>query len=399
MKNKFLVLLTLLLTFSMVLAACTPAAPTEEAPAEEPVVEEPAEEPAEEPTEEEIEEPAEEPVEEEAEEPTEEAEDEEAAPAGEVIEGFKAGMVTDVGGVDDRSFNETTWNGLQQASEDLGIDVMVLESQAQTDYATNLSQLIEQNYNLIVTVGFLLGEDTQAFALENPDTLFAIVDFDYEDPPENLKGVVFATDEAAFLAGYAAAAMTQTGVVGMFGGLEIPTVTIFMDGFAAGVAYYNEQNDANVVALGRDLFTGNFESTDDGRRIGEDLIAEGADIIMPVAGPVGLGTAAAAVDNEGVKIVGVDTDWCISAPEFCPVMLTSVVKKMDVAVYDITVAAATGAAENWSERYLGTLENDGVDIAPFHEYEDEIPEGLQDELDQIRQMIINGDIVVTDYYP
>ncbi len=395
MKNKFLVLLTLLLAFSMVLAACTPAAPTEEPAAEEPAVEEPVEEATEEP----VEEATEEPVEEETVEPTEEPTEEEAAPAGEVIEGFKAGMVTDVGGVDDRSFNETTWNGLRQAGEDLGIDVTVLESQAQTDYATNLSQLIEQNYNLIVTVGFLLGEDTQAFALENPDTLFAIVDFDYEDPPENLKGVVFATDEAAFLAGYAAAAMTQTGVVGMFGGLEIPTVTIFMDGFAAGVAYYNEQNDANVVVLGRDLFAGNFESTDDGRRIGEDLIAEGADIIMPVAGPVGLGTAAAAADNEGVKIVGVDTDWCISAPEFCPVMLTSVVKKMDVAVYDITVAAATGAAENWSERYLGTLENDGVDIAPFHEYEDDLPEGLLDELEQIRQMIISGEIVVTDYYP
>ncbi len=395
MKNKFLVLLTLLLAFSMVLAACTPAAPTEEPAAEEPAVEEPVEEATEEP----VEEATEEPVEEETEEPTEEPTEEEAAPAGEVIEGFKAGMVTDVGGVDDRSFNETTWNGLRQAGEDLGIDVTVLESQAQTDYATNLSQLIEQNYNLIVTVGFLLGEDTQAFALENPDTLFAIVDFDYEDPPENLKGVVFATDEAAFLAGYAAAAMTQTGVVGMFGGLEIPTVTIFMDGFAAGVAYYNEQNDANVVVLGRDLFAGNFESTDDGRRIGEDLIAEGADIIMPVAGPVGLGTAAAAADNEGVKIVGVDTDWFISAPEFCPVMLTSVVKKMDVAVYDITVAAATGAAENWSERYLGTLENDGVDIAPFHEYEDDLPEGLLDELEQIRQMIISGEIVVTDYYP
>src|SRR5690606_36513827 len=136
MKNKFLVLLTLLLAFSMVLAACTPAAPTEEPAAEEPAVEEPVEEATEEP----VEEATEEPVEEETEEPTEEPTEEEAAPAGEVIEGFKAGMVTDVGGVDDRSFSETTWNGLRQAGEDLGIDVTVLESQAQTDYATNRSE-------------------------------------------------------------------------------------------------------------------------------------------------------------------------------------------------------------------------------------------------------------------
>src|SRR5690606_30039744 len=251
----------------------------------------------------------EEPVAEETEEVAEETEEAEAPDAGD----FKAGMVTDTGGVDDRSFNETSWNGLLRAEEELGIQVTVLESQQQTDYATNLAQLIEQDYNIIITVGFLLGEDTAIFGADNPDTLFAIVDFAYDEPEDNVKGLIFATDEAAFLTGYAAAAMSQTGVVGMFGGLEIPTVTIFMVGFAAGVAYYNEQNDANVTVLGRDLFAGNFESTDDGRRIGEDLIAEGADIIMPVAGPVGLGTAAAAMDNPGVMIVGVDTDWCISA--------------------------------------------------------------------------------------
>lgn len=393
MKKKFLVLLTLLLALSMVVVACAPA--EEEPVEEEPVVEEPVEEPMEEPTEAPVEEPVEEPTEEPMEEETEEPVDEEAA------EGpFLVGMVTDVGGVDDRSFNETSWNGLQMAQDEIdAIEATVLESQAQTDYATNLSQLIQQDYNLIVTVGFLLGEDTQSFAQENPETLFAIVDFAYEDPPENLKGLIFDTDEAAFLAGYASAAMTETGTVGMFGGLEIPTVTIFMDGFAAGVNYYNEQNDANVNVLGRDLFAANFESTDDGRRIGEDLIAEGADIIMPVAGPVGLGTAAAAQDSEGVTIVGVDTDWCVSSPEFCSVVLTSVMKNMDVAVNDVAVNAYNGQTENWNEPYVGTLENEGVAIAPFHEYEDEVPEDLLATLDELRQMIIDGEIDVTSYYP
>lgn len=394
MKKNLLLLVTLLVALSMVVVACAPA--TEEPAAEEPVVEEPVEEEpvVEEPVEEEPVE-TEEPVEEEPVEETEEAAEEEPADAGD----FAAGMVTDVGGVDDRSFNETSWNGLQQAEDDLGIQVTVLESQQQTDYATNLSQLIEQGYDVIVTVGFLLGEDTATFAADNPDTLFAIVDFAYDEPEDNVKGLIFATDEAAFLAGYAAAAMSQTGVVGMFGGLEIPTVTIFMDGFAAGVAYYNEQNDANVTVLGRDLFAGNFESTDDGRRIGEDLIAEGADIIMPVAGPVGLGTAAAAMDNEGVMIVGVDTDWCVSAAEFCSVMLTSVVKNMDVAVFEAVEDAFNGETDNWSEPFLGTLDNGGVEMAPFNEFEDQVPEGLQAELDEIQQMIIDGEIVVTEYYP
>lgn len=321
-----------------------------------------------------------------------------AAPAEEGSD-FKVGMVTDTGGVDDRSFNEVSWSGLQQASDELGFEATVLESQQQTDYATNLSQLVDQDYDMIVTVGFLLGEDTLTFAQDNPDTLFAIVDFAYDEPTENLKGLIFDTDEAAFLAGYASAAMTQTGTVGMFGGLEIPTVTIFMDGFAAGVSYYNEQNGTDVQVIGRDLFAGNFESTDDGRRIGEDLISEGADIIMPVAGPVGLGTAAAVQDADGAMLVGVDTDWCVSSEEYCPVVLTSVMKNIDVAVHDVTVNAFNGDTEGWNEPYVGTLENDGVGIAPFHEFEDQVPEGLQGDLDNIRQMIIDGELDVESYYP
>ena len=126
-------------------------------------------------------------------------------------------------------------------------------------------------------------------------------------------GLTFATDQAAFLAGYLAAGMTETGTVGTFGGLEIPTVTIFMEAYAQGVAHYNEVHGTDVQVLGVDFFVGNFESTDDGRRAGESLMDEGADIIMPVAGPVGLGTAAV-VQERGGKLIGVDTDWTVSAP-------------------------------------------------------------------------------------
>ena len=328
--------------------------------------------------------------------PGEEMEEEEE----EAMGPFKAGMVTDVGGVDDKSFNAASWEGLQRAEENLeNAEVQVLESQQQTDYATNINQLLDQDTDLIVTVGFLLGEDTQTFAADNPETLFAIVDFAYEDPSENLKGITFSTDEAAFLAGYVAAGMTETGTVGMFGGIEIPTVTIFMDGYAAGVNYYNEVNEADVEALGRNLFVGNFESTEDGRNTGQTLIDEGADIIMPVAGPVGLGTAAVAQENEGVKVIWVDTDGCVSAPEYCDVFLTSVMKNMSNAVLDVAEKAYNGETEDWSVPYDGTLENNGVGIAPFNEYEDAVPDDLKTKVDELKQMIIDGELDITAYYP
>ncbi|MBN1955021.1 MAG: BMP family ABC transporter substrate-binding protein [Anaerolineae bacterium] len=304
--------------------------------------------------------------------------------------GFRAGMVTDVGGIDDKSFNATSWDGLEMAREELGIEVAYLESQQQTDYAANISQFVDQDYDMIVTVGFLLGDDTQTFAQQNPDIDFAIVDYSYEPTIENVLGLVFATDEAAFLAGYLAAGMTQTGKVGTFGGIEIPPVTIFMVGFQSGVEYYNQQHDTDVEVLGMDLFVGNFESTDDGRRAAEDLIAEGADIIMPVAGPVGLGTAAAVQENPGTMLIGVDTDWCVSAAEYCNVTLTSVLKNMDVAVLEAVRLSYEGTFEGGV--YVGTLENDGVGIAPFHEFEDDVSAELAAELEQIKADIIAGTI-------
>ncbi|RLC68152.1 MAG: BMP family ABC transporter substrate-binding protein, partial [Chloroflexi bacterium] len=271
--------------------------------------------------------------------PATEETEEATAPPPEV---FKAGMVTDVGGIDDKSFNATSWQGMKMAEEELGVEVAYLESQQQADYAANITQFLDQDYDMIVTVGFLLGDDTLTFAKENPDTYFAIVDYAYEEQLDNLLGLTFATDEAAFLAGYLAAGMSKTGKVGTFGGIEIPPVTIFMVGFENGVKYYNEQHGTNVEVLGMDLYVGNFESTDDGRRAGEDLISEGADIIMPVAGPVGLGTAAAIKDNPGTMLIGVDTDWCVSAAEYCDVTLTSVMKNMHVAVRDAIKMAIEG---------------------------------------------------------
>lgn len=310
---------------------------------------------------------------------------------------FKVGMVTDIGGIDDRSFNQTSWEGVEMAEEELGIQGDYLESQQQTDYGPNITQFINQGYDLVIGVGFLLADAIADFANQNPDVGFAIVDFAYDPPIENVRGLSFATDEAAFLAGYAAADATETGTVATFGGINIPTVSIFMVGFEQGVYYYNEQHGTDVRVLGwntaenNGVFVGNFESTDDGRRVAEEFLAEGADIIMPVAGPVGLGSAQAVQAAGNAWIVGVDTDWTISAPEYTDVVLTSVMKNMDIAVFDTIELASSPDFEGFGgETYLGTLENEGVGLAPVAE--GTISSEVQNELDEIRQGIIDGEI-------
>jgi len=211
---------------------------------------------------------------------------------------------------------------------------------------------------------------------------------------------VFATDEAAFLAGYAAAGVTKTGTVGTFGGINIPTVTIFMDGFYYGVEYYNKQKGKSVKVIGWDpvskegLFTNNFESLSDGREFAKNLNDEGADIIMPVAGPVGQGSSALAMElgADKLKIIGVDVDWYDTVPEHKSVFLTSVMKRMDTTTIEAIKQAKDGTFKGGVT--VGTLANDGVAIAPFHDIDAQIPAELKSELDAIREGIIDGKISV-----
>jgi basic membrane protein A len=311
--------------------------------------------------------------------------------------GAKACEVTDVGGIDDKSFNATAWKGAQDAEAELDVEAKYLESQQQTDYEKNINAFIEEGCDIIITVGFLLGDATAAAAEANPDQKFSIVDYAYDPGYDNVLGQVFNTDEAAFLAGYLAAGVSKTGKVGTFGGIQIPTVTVFMDGFAAGVDYYNQQKGTAVEVLGWDpatqtgLFTGNFESLDDGRAMGESLMDEGADIIMPVAGPVGLGTAAAAQERGGVYIIGVDSDWTQTSPEFTPILLTSVLKNMDITTFNAIEAVLNDTFVGGV--VVGTLENGGVDLAPYHDLASMVSSELQSELDLIPQGISDGTIL------
>jgi len=179
---------------------------------------------------------------------------------------IKVCQITDTGGIDDKSFNATAWKGVQDAMTKLGVDGKYLESKEVADYEKNLNAFVAEKCDLIITVGFLIGDATKAAAEANPDLKFSIVDYSYDPAISNVVGQIFNTDEAAFLAGYLAAGVTKTGKVGTFGGLPIPTVTIFMDGFAKGVAYYNQQKGTSVQVLGWDpakpdtgLFSNSFD--------------------------------------------------------------------------------------------------------------------------------------------
>jgi basic membrane protein A len=257
--------------------------------------------------------------------------------------------------------------------------------------------MLQANCNQITTVGFLLGDATEAAAKKNPDVDFSIVDFGYAKPPANLKGLTFNTSEPSYLAGYLAAGMSKSGIVGTFGGLPIPTVTIFMTGFVQGVEKYNEDNGADVKVVGwnpkteKGSFTEDFEDKTKGQTIGSNMIQQGADVIFPVAGPAGLGGLQAAQDNDALA-VWVDTDGCVSAAEYCDVLLTSVVKAMDVGVEQGIKDSVDGKFSN--EPYVGTLENGGVSLAPYHEFDSEIPQELKDKVEELKQQIISGEIKV-----
>lgn len=317
---------------------------------------------------------------------------------------FKACMVSDAGGFNDKSFNESGYDGLQQAKTDLGIETATQESKSESDFAPNIQNLVSQKCNIIVTVGFLLATATGDAAKQNPDTKFAIVDSTAQDKDgkaievDNVKPISFDTAQASYLAGYVAAGMTKTGTVATYGGMQIPSVTIFMDGFADGVAKYNEDNGKSVKVLGWDKakqngsFTGDFDDASKGQQLTKTFISQGADIILPVAGPVGAGTLAAAKDAGNVSVIWVDSDGAESNPSYSGIILTSVVKEIGAAVEDVVKTTKDGQFS--SDPYVGTLENKGVGIAPFHDFDSKVPQELKDKVTQLQQDIIDGKITV-----
>jgi basic membrane protein A and related proteins len=311
-------------------------------------------------------------------------------------------MVSDSGGFDDKSFNQSGYEGLQKAVADLGIQEKHVQSKADTDYDPNLRSMVQAGCKLTVTVGFLLGDATKSIATANPNSHFAIID--YSDPtfPKNVKPIVYDTAQAAFLAGYLAAGTSKTGKVATFGGINIPTVTIFMDGFADGVKYYNQKKGKDVALLGWDkdkqdgTFVGDFKQVDKGKVLTQGFLDQGADIVLPVAGPVGSGAGSAIMEAKAkgtdAKLIWVDSDGYLTAPDYKSVILSSVQKTMANAVE--TVLKDDKAGNFDATPYIGTLDNGGVALAPFHDLDSAVPAELKSELDQLKKDIISGTVKV-----
>jgi basic membrane protein A len=318
--------------------------------------------------------------------------------------------VTDTGGVNDKGFNQNAHEGILDAEKSYGIKGDLLESKTASDYAPNLNAFISKKCTMIVSVGFLLAPDTATVAKANPDTQFAIVDSDANDdngtPKDatddknlaNVRALLFSTEQPSYLAGYLAAGMTKSGKVATYGGINIPAVTSFMSGYLEGVNKYNEVHGTKVAVLGWDgkegSFTNDFNDASKGKNLTQGFADEGADIVFPVAGPVGLGTSAYATENPGkIRVIGVDVDQYLSNSKEGAVYLTSVIKKIDAAVEDsVKNVIETGKV---GADYQGTLKNGGLDLAPFHDQEKDVPTALQGEITQLKADIISGKITVT----
>ena len=331
-----------------------------------------------------------------------------SAAAGGTVDGFLPCLVSDAGGWNDKSFNESAKNGMDKAAKEIGVTPLEFESKTDNDYAPNMQTAISEGCTLVVAVGFKLAAATIESANANPDLDFAIIDdyadadFDGEPDAPNIKPLVFNTAEAAYAGVSPAAAWSaQAGVnkVGTFGGMQIPSVAVFMDGYEMGVKKYNEDKGANVQVFGWDSatqegsFTGGFDANDTAKQTAQGVLDQGVDVILPVGGPV-YQSAAAAIKDSGkdTLMLGVDSDLAVADPSVSDITLVSIMKAIDVSVYDTTIAASKGDFD--PTPYIGTLKNEGVKLSSFHDFESKLPAGLTDELKKLQDDIIAGTIKV-----
>ena len=348
-------ILALLLALMLVLAFVPGCAAEEEPVAEEPAAEEPvAEEPA-----------------------------------------LKAAMVTDVGGLGDKSFNDLAYEGLKRAEEELGVEIEVLESAEITDYETNIDSLANAGYSPIFAVGFLMTDTVVKMAPQYPDTLFGGVDEFFEAPLENMAGLNFKEEEGSYLAGVVAGLATKEtfdsklndkNIIGFVGGMDVPLIKKFEAGFIAGAKSVNP--DVQVISL----YTGSFTDQAKGKELGLSLIEQGADVIYAAAGACGTGTIQAC-QEKGALFIGVDADQYLTVPGSGDVMLTSMMKRVDNAVF-MTIESVLNDEFAGGENQVFGLKEGGVELAPFHDFESKVPQAIKDAVQKATDDIVGGTVTV-----
>lgn len=323
-------------------------------------------------------------------------------------ENFCVGFVTDTAGIADRSFNQTQWEGVKRAEKELGVHAQYAASTEASQYGPNLTTFASEGYDLVVASGFFLANDAALVAAQYPDVNFVIGDDTYPDPSnvaegnpgydsciENAMGTVYKTDQAAYLAGYLAAGLSETGKIGFFGGAKIPTVVIFGVGIQKGIEAYNEAHNAEVELIGWDsatgegVFTLNFTDMTVAQQAATSLFDEGADIVIGVGGLIGSTVFPVARERGGYGM-WVDVDGLLQFPEYSDVILTSIMKNMAQAEYDVVQAAMEGNFEGCTQ-YVGEFANNGVQLGPISP-DIEVPADLLAEIETLKGKITSGEI-------
>jgi basic membrane protein A and related proteins len=293
---------------------------------------------------------------------------------------IKVAMVTDVGGVNDQSFNQSAWEGLQRAETELSIKVSYLESNQDADYKPNMETLLDAGNDLIWGIGFKMGDTLDELAKLNPEQKYAGIDCFFAEPTPNLVGILFKEQEPSFLVGYIAGKMTKTNKVGFVGGMDFFVIHKFHYGFLAGVEYANPGCEVFVQ------YADSFTDAAKGKAIANQMYKNDADIVYHAAGGVGDGVIEAAKEQNKFAI-GVDKDQNSLAPDN---VITSAMKRVDNAIFNLTQSMVTGAFPGGSNVIYGLAEG-GVGIAPTS-YK-HVPKEILDEVDVIEAKIIAGEIV------
>jgi basic membrane protein A len=310
----------------------------------------------------------------------------------------RTAMVADIGGLDDKGFNALSYAGLERASKELSAEVAALESKTSADYPGHISQLAVAGYSPVFAVGYLMTDALKQQAVRFPGVTFVGVDIVFDPVADNVIGLSFKEQEAGYLAGVVAGELTtRTGldsrlnareVVGFVGGMKIPPVQRFAAGFTAGV-----RSVAPGVSV-KSIYVDSFTDARKGRAAARSLIRGGADVIFAAAGPSGSG-AAAACKRYGALFIGVDADQYETTPGIGDTIVTSAVKRVDNAVFRTVADAAAGRLQGGMSRVFGLAE-DGVGLAPFHEWEATLPQDVKDAVAKARDDVVSGAVTVPE---